>query len=94
MAPAGRLRAAGPGDPGRPLSQWRACARCRGAGRRLTPYTNIDYRSTACLTTVLRYSRFRSGRHLAAYLSLVSQQHSSGGKARLGAVSKRGDGYL
>ena len=37
--------------------------------------------------------RFRSGRHLAAYLGLVPKQHSSGGKDRLGTISKRGDTY-
>ncbi|MDK7207912.1 transposase, partial [Klebsiella quasivariicola] len=34
------------------------------------------------------------GREMAAYLGLVPRQHSSGGKARLGSVSKRGDSYL
>ncbi|MBF8469510.1 transposase, partial [Klebsiella oxytoca] len=34
--------------------------------------------------------QFRSGREMAAYLGLVPRQHSSGGKARLGHISKRG----
>ena len=38
--------------------------------------------------------QFKSGREMAAYLGLVPRQHSSGGKARLGSVSKRGDSYL
>ena len=38
--------------------------------------------------------RFRSDRHLSAYLGLVPQQRSSGGKERLGTISRRGDGYL
>ena len=42
----------------------------------------------------IHIGRFRSGRHLAAYLGLVPKQHASGGKERLGAISKRGDGYL
>jgi transposase len=33
-------------------------------------------------------------RHLAAYLGLVPRQHSSGGKERLGTISRRGDDYL
>ncbi|TQD43053.1 IS110 family transposase, partial [Marilutibacter aestuarii] len=37
---------------------------------------------------------FRNGRQLAAWLGLTPTQHSSGGKARLGAISCRGDGYL
>jgi transposase len=38
--------------------------------------------------------RFRSGRHLAAWLGLVPRQHAGGGKARQLGLSKRGDGYL
>lgn len=39
-------------------------------------------------------ARFRSGRHLAAWLGLVPREHSSGQQRRLGAITKRGDGYL
>lgn len=39
-------------------------------------------------------SRFRSGRHLAAWLGLVPREHSSGNQRRLGAITKRGDAYL
>ncbi|MGN2429258.1 IS110 family transposase [Klebsiella electrica] len=38
--------------------------------------------------------QFKSGREMAAYLGLVPRQHSSGGKERLGHISKRGDSYL
>ena len=37
---------------------------------------------------------FRSGRHLAAWLGLTPRESSSGGKQRLGRVSKQGDPYL
>lgn len=37
---------------------------------------------------------FRSGREFAAFLGLVPRQNSSGGKDRLGRISKKGDGYL
>lgn len=37
---------------------------------------------------------FRSGRHLAAWLGLVPRQNSSGGKERLGRISKQGDSYI
>jgi transposase len=37
---------------------------------------------------------FKNGRHFAAYLGLVPRQHSSGGKIRLGRISKRGDSYI
>jgi hypothetical protein len=39
-------------------------------------------------------SRFRSGRHLAAWLGLVPREHSSGQQRRLGAITKRGDPYV
>ncbi|MGH8078686.1 MAG: IS110 family transposase [Lysobacter sp.] len=39
-------------------------------------------------------SRFRSGRHLAAWIGLVPREHSSGQQRRLGKITKRGDGYL
>ena len=37
---------------------------------------------------------FRNGRQFAAWLGLVPRQFSSGGKARLGAITRRGDGYV
>jgi transposase len=39
-------------------------------------------------------STFRSGRDFAAWLGLVPRQNSSGGKERLGRVSKQGNPYL
>ena len=35
-------------------------------------------------------AQFKSGRHFAAWLGLVPRQHSTGGKARLGRISKAG----
>src|SRR5262249_5861872 len=37
---------------------------------------------------------FRSGRDFSAWIGLVPKQNSSGGKERLGNISKRGDRYL
>jgi len=37
---------------------------------------------------------FRNGRQLSAYLGLVPRQSSTGGKPRLGSITKRGDGYI
>jgi transposase len=37
---------------------------------------------------------FASGRHFAASLGLVPRQEGTGGKVRLGPISKRGNGYL
>jgi transposase len=39
-------------------------------------------------------SGFRSGREFAAWLGLVPRQNSTGGKNRLGGISKRGNQYL
>jgi CheY-like chemotaxis protein len=37
---------------------------------------------------------FRNGREFAAWLGLVPRQNSTGGKTRLGGISKRGNRYL
>lgn len=50
--------------------------------------------ATALAATVPDASVFSSGRQFAAWLGLVPRQHSTGGKPRLGGISKRGDGYL
>ena len=50
--------------------------------------------ATALVATVGDASQFHSGRQFAASLGLVPRQQSSGGKDRLGRISKRGDGYL
>jgi transposase len=50
--------------------------------------------ATAIVATVGDASQFASGRQLAAWLGIVPKQNSSGGKERLGRISKHGDGYL
>jgi transposase len=50
--------------------------------------------ATALVAAVGDKSCFRNGRQFAAWLGLVPKQHSSGGKARLFGISKRGDRYL
>jgi transposase len=50
--------------------------------------------ATALIAAVGDVSRFRSGRHLAAWLGLTPRQHSSGGKERLAGISKMGNRYL
>ncbi|MCW2239315.1 IS110 family RNA-guided transposase [Azospirillum canadense] len=49
--------------------------------------------ATALVATIGDAQTFTSGRHLAAWLGLVPRQNSSGGKERLGGISKAGDGY-
>jgi transposase len=48
----------------------------------------------AIVATVGNARDFRSGRQFAAWLGLTPRQHSSGGKSRLGAITKHGDRYL
>jgi transposase len=50
--------------------------------------------ATALAVSVPDPTVFKSGRQFAAWLGLVPRQSSSGGKERLGHVSKMGNGYL
>jgi len=50
--------------------------------------------ATALAASVPDPAAFKSGRQFAAYLGLVPRQNSSGGKDRLGHISKMGNGYL
>jgi transposase len=50
--------------------------------------------ATALAASVPDPTFFKSGRQFAAYLGLVPRQNSSGGKDRLGQISKMGTGYL
>ena len=48
----------------------------------------------ATVASVGHAHEFTSGRQFAAWLGLVPRQWSTGGKARLGRITKRGDAYL
>ncbi len=50
--------------------------------------------ATALVASVADPRAFRSGRDFSAWIGLVPKQNSSGGKDRLGNISKRGDRYL
>jgi transposase len=50
--------------------------------------------ATALVAAVSDPSAFKNGRQFAAWVGLVPRQHSTGGKARLLGISKRGDVYL
>ena len=50
--------------------------------------------ATALAATVTDPQRFRSGRQFAAWLGLTPLANSSGGKERMGRISKMGDPYL
>jgi transposase len=50
--------------------------------------------ATALVSSVPDPKGFRSGRNFSAWIGLVPKQRSSGGKDRLGSISKQGDRYL
>ena len=50
--------------------------------------------ATALVAAVADPKSFRSGRNFSAWIGMVPKQHSSGGKNRLGNISKQGDRYL
>lgn len=50
--------------------------------------------ASAMVMSVGNATQFKNGRDMAAWIGLVPKQHSSGGKEKLGGISKRGDKYL
>jgi transposase len=80
------------GEVERALHAWH---RSNEVSRRLETIPGIGpITASALAVTVTDPTRFRSGRHLAAWLGLVPRQNSSGGKQRLGGISKQGDRYI
>jgi len=70
-------------------------ARCSEAAQRLMKIRGVGPMSALAIVATVGNARdFRSGRQFAAWLGLTPHQHSSGGKARLGTITKRGDAYL
>lgn len=63
--------------------------------RRLLTIPGVGPLTATALTAAIgNGTAFRKARDLAAWLGLVPRQHSTGGKARLLGISKRGDPYL
>jgi transposase len=50
--------------------------------------------ASALIATISNPRDFRNGRQMSAWNGLVPKQHSTGGKSRLGLITKRGDTYL
>ena len=50
--------------------------------------------ASAVVAGVGDFRQFKTGAQFGAWLGLVPSQNSSGGKARLGRITKRGDDYL
>ena len=91
------------------LDHWRMVReRIQSCDLRIATHAKADVRSMrlqkligvgpltadALVATVGGGREFSHGRQLSAWLGLTPTQHSSGGKARLGEISCRGDGYL
>jgi transposase len=69
--------------------------RSQEASRRLDAIPGVGpMLATALVASVADPKAFRSGRNFSAWIGLVPKQHSSGGKDRLGSISKQGDRYL
>jgi transposase len=69
--------------------------RANPASKRLMSIPGIGIiGASAIAATVTDPKAFRSGRDLAAWIGLVPRQDSTGGKQKLGPISKQGDRYL
>ena len=73
----------------------RAIARQSTAAQQLMQLMGIgETTATALVAMVGNASEFSHGRQFAAWIGLVPGQYSSGGKPRLGRITKAGDAYL
>jgi len=72
-----------------------AWCRCCETSRRLNEIPGVGPAlATALVASVADPRAFRSGRDFSAWIGLVPKQSSSGGKPKLGSISKQGDRYL
>lgn len=73
----------------------RESARATEVGRRLMAIPGVGpLLASAFVASVADPRVFKTGRDLAAWIGLVPKQNSSGGKERLGGISRAGNGYL
>ena len=73
----------------------RAMARQCNAAQQLMQLMGVgETTATAVVAMVGNATEFSCGRQFAAWIGLVPGQYSSGGKARLGRITKAGDPYL
>jgi transposase len=76
-------------------SKIRALAEASEPARRLMRIEAIGPQTaTALVATVGDPHVFKNGRGFAAWLGITPRQHSTGGKGRLGQITRQGDGYL
>src|SRR5215207_215754 len=73
----------------------RASARETEVGRRLMEIPGVGpLLASAFVASIADPTVFKSGRDVAAGIGLVPKQNSSGGKERLGGISRAGNRYL
>jgi transposase len=73
----------------------RTSARATDTGRRLMAIPGVGpLLASAFVASIPDPAMFKSGRNLAAWIGLVPRQNSSGGKERLGSITKQGNRYL
>ena len=72
-----------------------ACHRSSEASKRLATIPGVGpLAASALVASIGDASSLKNGRSFAAFIGLVPRQSSSGGKERLGKISKRGNHYL
>jgi transposase len=75
--------------------QMRAWHKSNADSQRLAGIPNIGVvTASAIVATAGTGKQFKSGREFAAFIGIVPRQNSSGGKERLGRISKKGNPYL
>jgi len=73
----------------------RAWHRNNDASRRLATIPGVGtITASAIVATIGKPEEFKSARHFAAFLGLTPKEHSTGGRQRLGRISKQGDVYI
>ena len=75
-------------------TQMRAAHKANPLSRLLEQIPGIGPISALSLALTIDPAQFRSGRHLAAALGLTPREHSTGGKQRMGGISRAGDERL
>ena len=75
-------------------AQLREAAQADTTARRLMAAPGIGALGAITLALTVDASQFRSGRHFAAWLGLVPKERSTGGRQRLGGISRQGNERL
>jgi transposase len=69
--------------------------RSNDTSRRLATIPGVGtITASAVVATIGNPKEFKSARHFAAFLGLTPKEHSTGGRQRLGRISKQGDAYI